>query len=124
MNVGAWPLIGRAEELDAIAEAVADPEAAGVILAGAAGVGKTRLLREALVAAEARGHQTEWVSGFAASTEIPLAPFAHLLPAPAGPSPDRLELLRRSIAALTERSPDGRLVLGVDDAHLLDEVSA
>ena len=44
-----WPLVGRADEVTAIQDAIRPPDAgAGVVVAGAAGVGKTRLAREAL----------------------------------------------------------------------------
>lgn len=52
----AWPLTGRAEELEGIAGALcADGPSAGVMITGSAGVGKTRLAREAMAAAEERG---------------------------------------------------------------------
>jgi MoxR-like ATPase len=54
--VQAWPLTGRAEELNAIAEVLAgDGEDTGVVIAGRAGVGKTRLAREAVTAASGLG---------------------------------------------------------------------
>ena len=43
-----WPLVGRAEEQRFISDAIADPDRSGVLLAGRAGVGKTRLIREVL----------------------------------------------------------------------------
>jgi MoxR-like ATPase len=51
----AWPLTGRAEELGVITDVFhADAANAGVVIAGAAGVGKTRLAREAMAAARGR----------------------------------------------------------------------
>ena len=48
----AWPLTGRAEELEVIADVLCpDGPYAGVVIAGSAGVGKTRLAREAMAAA-------------------------------------------------------------------------
>ena len=41
----AWPLTGRDEELAAIQRAIGGAEVSGVVIAGAAGVGKTRLAR-------------------------------------------------------------------------------
>ncbi|MGO9901297.1 MAG: AAA family ATPase [Solirubrobacteraceae bacterium] len=49
-----WPLVGRAHELERIAGARA-AGASGVVLAGDAGVGKSRLARAALAQAEQRG---------------------------------------------------------------------
>lgn len=50
-----WPLVGRQEELALMAKALGAPGTSGVALAGAAGVGKTRLAREALTAIAAQG---------------------------------------------------------------------
>ncbi|MDQ2790088.1 MAG: AAA family ATPase, partial [Actinomycetota bacterium] len=59
----AWPLAGRAEELSLISGLVHRQDGpAGVVLAGAAGVGKTRLAREALAAAEQRGALIRWAA--------------------------------------------------------------
>ncbi|MGB7798027.1 MAG: ATP-binding protein, partial [Pseudonocardiaceae bacterium] len=44
-----WPLTGRAEELNRLSELTLSRDGpAGVVLAGPAGVGKTRLARETL----------------------------------------------------------------------------
>ena len=49
---GMWPLTGRAEELKVISGLTRHRDGpVGVVLAGAAGVGKTRLAREALALA-------------------------------------------------------------------------
>ncbi|MBO3750702.1 hypothetical protein J5X84_31885 [Streptosporangiaceae bacterium NEAU-GS5] len=99
-----WPFAGRA----ALVEAVRSARGA-VIVAGPAGVGKSRLVAEAV-----DGPGVAWVRATAAAAEIPLGAFAHLLPAVApGGNP-----LGWAAAAL--RAP----ALIVDDAHLLDPVSA
>src|SRR5262249_34374887 len=57
-------------------------------------------------------------------SSIAFGPFAPLLPVDE-PASDLLGLLRQSSAAIHERAgPDGRLLLVVDDAHLLDDGSA
>lgn len=53
-----------------------------------------------------------------------LAPLLPTRPPEPGALDDRIDLLRRSVAALAERSGDRRLLLFVDDAHLLDDASA
>ena len=53
--VAHWPLIGRREELSIIERTLGEDQYRGLLLAGAPGVGKTRLAREALTAAEAAG---------------------------------------------------------------------
>jgi hypothetical protein len=69
----AWPLTGRAEELEVIADALcADAPYPGVVIAGAAGVGKTRLAREATAIAAKRGWAVRWVTGTLAAQSIPL----------------------------------------------------
>jgi hypothetical protein len=50
-----WPLTGRAEELRLIGEALGDGEYKRIVVAGAAGVGKTRFTREAASAAAQAG---------------------------------------------------------------------
>ena len=72
--------MGRDDELGRIAAAVG-AGGAGVVIAGAAGTGKTRLATEA---AERSGRTAEWVRATRSAAAIPLGAFAGLLPA-AGP---------------------------------------
>ena len=119
-----WPLIGRPEEVAVLRRLVTENGARGVVLSGPAGVGKTRLAHEALHLADAAGRVTAWVVANRALAEIPFGAFAHLLPDRHGITSSPLELLRRTHGELRRRSPDRPLVLGVDDAHLLDDASA
>ncbi|MEI7056328.1 LuxR C-terminal-related transcriptional regulator [Nocardioides sp. CCNWLW239] len=112
-----WPLTGRDAELSRVAAALR-PGAAGVIVAGPAGVGKTRLAREALAGSVRRGENVVFAQGSAAARPFPLGAFAGLLDAPSG---EAVETIGRALAQLADRLP---LVLVVDDAHLLDEHSA
>jgi predicted ATP-dependent serine protease len=57
----AWPLVGRNQELATIKDAMGGSEISGVVIGGAAGVGKTRLAREVLALAQARGLAVRWV---------------------------------------------------------------
>ncbi len=123
----AWPLVGRQPELERLArvlQASAATEASGAVIAGAAGVGKTRLVRE-LVAALGDNVVTEWIAVTEASASVPLGPLAHLLP-PGGATGemDRLERIRQATAAVGALRRNRRLVLAIDDAHLLDDSSA
>jgi DNA-binding CsgD family transcriptional regulator len=120
----AWPLVGREAELEALSAVLADNPAGGVVLAGAAGIGKTRLAREALARAKAAGWEVEWLAATRAAASIPFGVVSHLLPPAERLGDDRLETLRRAAELLAERSRGRRLVLGVDDAHLLDDASA
>ena len=95
----------------------------GVLMVGAAGVGKTRLARELLSDLARRGHATEWVRTSPGTETVPFAPFSHLLPSEL---PEALwAVFRILLDALESRSTrKGPLILGVDDIHELDDVSA
>ncbi|ANC30764.1 LuxR C-terminal-related transcriptional regulator [Isoptericola dokdonensis] len=112
-----WPLTGRDDELRTVAAAVR-AGAAGIVVAGPAGVGKTRLAREAVALAARGGAQVLWAHGSAVARPLPLGAFAGLLDVPPG---DAAHTVGRALEQLARhRSP----VLAVDDAHLLDEHSA
>jgi len=119
-----WPLVGRRVELEALAGIVGDDRVGGVVLAGAAGVGKSRLAREALARAVAAGQDAEWVAATRAAASIPFGAVSHLLPPAERLGDDRLDTLRRAAALLADRGGGRPLVLAVDDAHLLDDASA
>src|SRR4051794_29242615 len=119
-----WPFTGRDAELRLVAEVLADGSACGVVIAGPAGVGKTRLAGEAAERAAAQGCAVEWVRASRSARSIPLGAFAALLPAPERRLPEGVELLARARHALVERAAGRRLVLCVDDGQLLDDASA
>ena len=64
-----------------------------------------------------------WVQATRSAAGVPLAAFAGLLPADVS-SDDPLALMRESASALHERAGDRPIVLGIDDAQLLDPTSA
>ncbi|MEO3758646.1 LuxR C-terminal-related transcriptional regulator [Mycobacterium sp. B14F4] len=117
-----WPLVGRAEELAVIAEAARDSAGhpRGIVLSGSAGVGKTRVAREAVAGCGGRQARRHWVVGTASARDVPLAAFADIA-SDFGPDP-----LRRVREVIDGLIGDGRgdVVVGVDDAHLLDDLSA
>ena len=119
-----WPLVGRRAELEVLSTVLADTPVGGVVLAGEAGIGKTRLAREALARAEAAGWEVEWLAATRAAASIPFGAVSHLLPPAERLGDDRLDTLRRTAELLAERSRGRPLLLGVDDAHLLDDASA
>lgn len=119
-----FPLVGRQEELRLIEQAMGGREPASVVLAGAAGVGKSRLAREAIDRAAVRGLGTEWAVATYSARSIPFAALAHLMPRDLPEAGGQAGLFRRAAAALKQRFGQQRLVLGIDDAHLLDESSA
>ena len=116
----AWPLTGRSEEMRLIEAAISDPETSGVIVCGAAGVGKSRIAREALLLAAAKGCEERWVVGTSSARALPLGALASW----AGPEGrESFQLVRGVIESLTSASPGNRVVVGVDDVHLLDDLS-
>ena len=95
----------------------------GLVLHGPIGVGKTRLAEELIARATDAGRVTRFVHGRASTEDLPLGPFAPLLPT----GLERAEGVSLLVAARTaiESLGEGRpVVLGVDDAHLLDPASA
>lgn len=118
-----WPLVGRREELALVEEALGQKESCGVILAGAAGVGKSRLASEILGLSQSRGFATSWAIGSRAAALIPFGALAHLLPEDFPSALGRGNVLRTAVRAMVGESDTGLFVLGVDDAHLLDDQS-
>lgn len=115
-----WPLIGRSEETRTIEAALAAPDVSGVLVCGAEGVGKSRTTREALSAAASAGWETRWTVGTSSARAIPLGAFTSWAPSDAT---DTVQLLRGVIESLTAARPGAKVVVGVDDIHLLDELS-
>ncbi|MFN7151851.1 MAG: ATP-binding protein, partial [Microthrixaceae bacterium] len=125
-----WPLVGRAEEL---VRAVELCGGGGVLISGPPGVGKTRLAAEVvdtLATSEAR--PVLRVRATDASSRMPLGAFAQVLGARTGLAAGRSGLLPADadrISALAAHltsglTSDDRLVLSVDDVHVLDDTSA
>jgi ATP/maltotriose-dependent transcriptional regulator MalT len=119
-----WPLTGRTEELDELRRWLLGDDGTGVVLAGEAGVGKTRLAREVLAAAADAGFATEWVVATEAAATVPLAAFAELLPPGNLGASERIDLFRGVAAVVRGRATDRGIVVAVDDAHLLDDAAA
>jgi DNA-binding CsgD family transcriptional regulator len=119
-----WPLVGRDEELARIERARATGSGCpGVVITAGAGVGKSGLAREALAVAGRSGAIVRWVQATRSAAGVPLGAFAEMLPAETRSS-DLLELMRGSASLMREQAAGKRIVLTVDDAQLLDPVSA
>lgn len=121
-----WGLTGRAEELRFIEHATrwvpGDANVArGVVLAGDAGVGKTRLAREVIGRAQQRGVCSRWVSATASARRLPLGALAEFVDVLAGDPADLV--VRATEAVLADGGATGTVV-AIDDAHLLDDLSA
>jgi DNA-binding CsgD family transcriptional regulator len=115
-----WPLIGRSEEMQTIVAAISDPGLAGILVSGPAGVGKSRIVREGLSSVATRGFEPRWVVGTMSARKLPLGAFT---PWTGSASTDRLQLVRGVIDSVTAAPSGTTVVLGVDDVHLLDELS-
>jgi DNA-binding CsgD family transcriptional regulator len=117
-----WPILGRSAERARIADLLGSESSSGAVLVGEAGVGKTRLAREALRDAERAA--TIWVVASESASTIPLGAFAPVLsPGDRGVG-DLLDLLQAATVALSATAGGRPLVVGIDDAHHLDPVSA
>ena len=105
-------LVGRAEELAAVRSAL---NVRGCVVAGAAGVGKSRL------AAEAVGKEPALrVLATRSAAAVPFGAFAHLVP----PGSERADVIPAFIQMLRADYARRVPVVLVDDGHLLDDASA
>src|ERR1700693_895207 len=106
--------------MGAIEAAISASDASGILGYGAAGVGKSRIAREALSAAESQGCECRWAAGTSSARAIPLGAFTAW--APSGVT-DTVQLLRGGIESLTSVSACATVVVCVDYVHLLDDLS-
>lgn len=112
-----WPVVRRDNEYTIIESALVDKKGVcGIVLIGDAGVGKTTLAR---LVTQALPSRVQWVAGTESARSIPLGVFAHLVGGATSRDPVAfLSAARETILA------EGHSVIGVDDAHLLDQLSA
>lgn len=117
-----WPLRGRQRCLDEVLETV---RAGGsVVLLGEAGVGKSRLAREAAARLAGDAFRVWSTSATHGTSSVPFAAFAPFLSGFDESDVHPLRLFLRisdGLAAYAEGRP---LVVVIDDAHLLDEGAA
>ena len=112
-----WPIVRRDTEFAAIRSAlVGEQGVCGIVVIGAAGVGKTTLARSVTQSLPAR---VRWVAGTESARSLPLGVFAHLVGQGTARDPIAFMAAARETLCSGENS-----MLGVDDAHLLDHLSA
>jgi DNA-binding CsgD family transcriptional regulator len=116
-----WPLTGRDEELRLLWATLNDDRYRGALIAGQAGVGKTRLASEVVSLATSRGWSVRRAAGTATAREIPLGALAEWADGPAGTP---LAVAQHVIESMLAGTVDSAVVLFIDDAHLLDDLSA
>jgi DNA-binding CsgD family transcriptional regulator/tetratricopeptide (TPR) repeat protein len=135
-----WPLTGRESELASLGQSFGLANAQSVYLFGQAGVGKTRLASELRSQAELQGIPTLRIMGTATAKSVPFGAVAHLLQQQhhghngsgerneSGPvareATNEAAILVGSIQRTIRAHAKGRVVVFVDDAHLLDSLSA
>ena len=116
-----WPLVGRTVELASARDSLRRPGCAGVLLAGAAGVGRTRLALAVLEAEHAAGRRVAWMVATEGGRTVPFGAVGTVvdLERIAARPDDAAGFVSAALAEL-----GGDVVLGIDDAHLLDDSSA
>ncbi|HEY5151579.1 MAG TPA: LuxR C-terminal-related transcriptional regulator [Mycobacterium sp.] len=117
MGTRSWPTVERDSEFTATRSALVNqPDVCGILLIGDAGVGKTTLARSVTQTLRSGVH---WVGGTESARSIPLGVFAHLVGAAASNDP----VIQLATAMDAVRGGQ-YAVIGVDDVHLLDHLSA
>ena len=81
-----WPLTGRSQEMRLIEAALTDPDVTGVVVSGAAGVGKSRIAYDALASAASRGCDSRWAVATSSARALPCWVRLHRGQAPLAPT--------------------------------------
>ena len=103
-----------------IEAALSDKGSSGIVICGAAGVGKSRIAREALDSAASRGCVTHWAVGTSCARTLPLGAFTAWVQSDGA---DTVTLVRGVIESLTAAAMGTTVLVGIDDVHLLDDLS-
>ncbi|MFF4656448.1 LuxR C-terminal-related transcriptional regulator [Streptomyces sp. NPDC001381] len=117
-----FPFIGRKSAMDLFREVLPDHHVKGILIHGLSGVGKTRLAQECLERAKSAGFDTAMAVATHAAAAVPLGAIAHIIPRGIDLT-DPVAGFHAIEAGIGRRNRKGRLVLLVDDLHLLDSTS-
>ncbi|MFI6928195.1 LuxR C-terminal-related transcriptional regulator [Nonomuraea spiralis] len=115
-----WPFVGRGGSISTVREALRS--GAGAMIAGEAGVGKSRLAAQALAGLD--GYEVVRVLGTETASMIPFGAFAHVLTGPPHAGENLLRWAARHLRGGRSGGGKGELLVSVDDAHRLDPASA
>jgi DNA-binding NarL/FixJ family response regulator len=112
----AWPIMSRTAEIDAVYSALVSRDSVGgIVIAGDMGVGKTTLARAVSRSLDAR---VRWIPCTKVCPDVPFAAFAGIIDTVTSDLLAMMVTIRKTIAAR------GYSILAIDDAHLLDPLSA
>jgi DNA-binding CsgD family transcriptional regulator len=116
-------MVGRDAELEEVFARLERDAGAAIVLAGPAGVGKSRLVREVAARAGARGWTTNLVVGTRAAASIPFLAVAAWIDAPMGDA-SPVEMLAQARRALTDGATGADHLLVIEDGQWLDAGTA
>lgn len=119
----AWPLMAREPELASFEAAWATHRCQGVVVYGAAGVGKSRLAEECLARAVRAGCRGGRATASVAAAAVPLGAIAHLVPAGLDLS-DPVRGFAEVVRALSGSARGRMRAWLIDDLQWLDAASA
>lgn len=109
-----WPLVSRDGELDEARHALQDPQCSGLIITGAAGVGKTALAQQAARQLE-QAFELVYIRGSAAAAAIPYGALSFVLSDLADAIIDNPLMVLRGLQQLYGPRADGRQTLILAD---------
>ncbi|MBT8206725.1 MAG: LuxR family transcriptional regulator, partial [Acidimicrobiia bacterium] len=116
-----WPLTGRTAEKDTLARAVA--RGRSVIVAGTAGVGKTRLVEDVVSGISPKRVCVHRVIATGASSDVPLGALARVFSIAESSSASMIIGMNEARTRLISEAGDRQLLVWVDNANLLDDAS-